>query len=155
VHLYIYRIIHILQFIFLLLLLLLLIVIVIVIVIIIIIFIHLFIYFCLFLLLLILYFFYYDYHHAIYIYPRTSLDSTQHVNPPVASGYEAQAASYAQLGLRVVVKVSGYATHRVQLQDPTEWWPWLRAKYAPFVNKGGQRSGKYQKYGILDLGLQK
>ncbi|CAL1146040.1 unnamed protein product [Cladocopium goreaui] len=52
------------------------------------------------------------------------------------ASYEAQAASYAQLGLRVVVKVSGYATHRVQLQDPTEWWPWLRAKYAPFVNEG-------------------
>eukprot|EP00435_Cladocopium_sp_Y103_P049736 s282_g15.t1 len=50
--------------------------------------------------------------------------------------YDTQAASYAQLGLRVVVKVSGYATHRVQLQDPTEWWPWLRAKYAPFVNEG-------------------
>jgi hypothetical protein len=106
------------------------------------------------LLLLILYFFIMII-IMLYIYPRTSLDGTQHVNPPVASGYEAQAASYAQLGLRVVVKVSGYATHRVQLQDPTEWWPWLRAKYAPFVNKGGQRSGKYQKYGILVLGLQK
>ncbi|CAK9089403.1 Uncharacterized protein SCF082_LOCUS42182 [Durusdinium trenchii] len=49
--------------------------------------------------------------------------------------YEKQAASYAKLGLRVVVKVSGYATHSVALGDPTQWWPWLHAKYAPFVTE--------------------
>ena len=35
----------------------------------------------------------------------------------------------------VVVKVSGYATHSVALGDPTQWWPWLHAKYAPFVTE--------------------
>eukprot|EP00931_Biecheleriopsis_adriatica_P109846 TRINITY_DN84115_c0_g1_i1.p1 TRINITY_DN84115_c0_g1~~TRINITY_DN84115_c0_g1_i1.p1 ORF type:complete len:454 (-),score=82.34 TRINITY_DN84115_c0_g1_i1:50-1411(-) len=50
--------------------------------------------------------------------------------------YEQQAAAYAKLGLRVVVKVSGYATHEANLAEPSTWWPWLRSKYASFVNAG-------------------
>lgn len=50
--------------------------------------------------------------------------------------YDSQATKYSQLGLKIVVKVSGYATHDVGLRDPASWWPWLRLKYAPFVNAG-------------------
>jgi len=53
-----------------------------------------------------------------------------------STSYESQAATYARLGLRVVVKVSRHATHARSLDGAEEWWPWLREKYAPFASTG-------------------
>eukprot|EP00927_Polykrikos_kofoidii_P016886 TRINITY_DN17665_c0_g1_i4.p1 TRINITY_DN17665_c0_g1~~TRINITY_DN17665_c0_g1_i4.p1 ORF type:complete len:451 (-),score=73.19 TRINITY_DN17665_c0_g1_i4:20-1372(-) len=53
-----------------------------------------------------------------------------------SQSYDAQAVTYARIGLKVIVKVSGYATHDVGIAEPSEWWPWLRSKYAAFLDRG-------------------
>eukprot|EP00440_Ansanella_granifera_P068123 gb/GFBE01073901.1/.p1 GENE.gb/GFBE01073901.1/~~gb/GFBE01073901.1/.p1 ORF type:complete len:637 (+),score=102.45 gb/GFBE01073901.1/:1-1911(+) len=50
--------------------------------------------------------------------------------------YEEQAAQYKQLGLHVMVKVSRYATHDCGLQNPGDWWSWLKSKYQAFADAG-------------------
>eukprot|EP00933_Yihiella_yeosuensis_P048342 TRINITY_DN44461_c0_g1_i1.p1 TRINITY_DN44461_c0_g1~~TRINITY_DN44461_c0_g1_i1.p1 ORF type:complete len:377 (-),score=63.23 TRINITY_DN44461_c0_g1_i1:71-1201(-) len=50
------------------------------------------------------------------------------------SSFDLQAVNYARLGLHLVVKVSGYATHEVGLKHPHEWWPWLQFKYGAFLD---------------------
>lgn len=67
-------------------------------------------------------------------YKAVELNATFHDRG--SKNYGAMAANYARLGLSVVVKVSGYATHDVALESPAEWWPWLREKYAPFADAG-------------------
>eukprot|EP00928_Gymnodinium_smaydae_P053440 TRINITY_DN37427_c0_g1_i1.p1 TRINITY_DN37427_c0_g1~~TRINITY_DN37427_c0_g1_i1.p1 ORF type:complete len:377 (-),score=74.28 TRINITY_DN37427_c0_g1_i1:124-1143(-) len=50
--------------------------------------------------------------------------------------YEDQAAQYKELGLKVVVKVSRYATHVMGLANSREWWTWLKGKYKAFLDAG-------------------
>eukprot|EP00928_Gymnodinium_smaydae_P092123 TRINITY_DN75926_c0_g1_i1.p1 TRINITY_DN75926_c0_g1~~TRINITY_DN75926_c0_g1_i1.p1 ORF type:complete len:382 (+),score=77.99 TRINITY_DN75926_c0_g1_i1:65-1210(+) len=50
--------------------------------------------------------------------------------------YQDQAEQYKALGIKVVVKVSRYATHIMGLANSREWWSWLKSKYKAFLDAG-------------------
>eukprot|EP00448_Togula_jolla_P031816 CAMPEP_0170639824 /NCGR_PEP_ID=MMETSP0224-20130122/39869_1 /TAXON_ID=285029 /ORGANISM="Togula jolla, Strain CCCM 725" /LENGTH=375 /DNA_ID=CAMNT_0010970233 /DNA_START=91 /DNA_END=1214 /DNA_ORIENTATION=+ len=70
----------------------------------------------------------------IHRFPVVELNFTFHDRTD--ESYDKRAELYGSLGLRTVIKVSGYATHTRVLRNPSEWLPWLREKYRPLMEAG-------------------
>jgi len=50
--------------------------------------------------------------------------------------YGKKAKELKMLDVKVVVKVSGHATHEKRLLNPDGWWPWLWERYKAFAKAG-------------------